>query len=422
MRIAIVGAGISGLVAANELHGTNEIVVYEKNAHAGGHSETHQVPRVGRAGEVALDTGFIVFNERTYPLFTALLARLGVRTQPSEMSFGVRCDRCGVEYSSRGLRGLFAKSAQMVSPSFYRMVVDIVRFNSWARRVGASVGEQTLGELHRNHVFGDELFRHYLNPMASAIWSASGEEVQLMPIRFVFEFFRNHGLLQVYGHPPWRTVTGGSQSYVEALIRPFANRIRLGSPVRLIRRCLDRVEIKTDENDWECFERVVIATHSDQALALLEDADHREARALRALPYRHNMAVLHTDRRLLPSAEAAEASWNYHVRDCRDERTPVQVTYALNRLQRLDEDVTYAVTLNPSDDDLLPEPSTVIARMNYRHPVFTQQGLEAQREFGLIGGERTHYCGAYLGNGFHEDGVRAGLAVARQVNESRAKV
>lgn len=420
MRIAVVGSGVAGLVAASELHPEHEVTVFERNDYLGGHARTHVVDdrRTGRT--LALDTGFLVFNEPNYPLFSRLLARLGVASQPADMSFGVRCARCGVEYSSRGLRGLFARPVQALSPAFHRMAVDIVRFNRWARDRRRRLGGMSVADLRRARLFGDALFRHYLVPMAAAIWSSPAADIGRLPLGFLVDFFDNHGLLQIAGHPPWRTVVGGSRSYVDALVRPFADRVRVASPVRGVRRRPDGVTVRTDAGGAESFDRIVIATHTDQALALLDDADETERRALSALPYQRNVVVLHTDPRQLPRAPSARAAWNYRAADCRNGSSPVAITYSLNRLQRLDTETAYCVTLNPPDGAEGIDPEAVIARLSYSHPVYAPRGLAGRRMLAAVNGRRrTSYCGAWLGNGFHEDGVRAGLEAARTVREAR---
>ena len=420
MRVAVIGSGVAGLVAARELYREHDVTVFERNDYLGGHARTHLVTDRRSGRTLALDTGFVVFNEPNYPLFSRLLERLGVASQPAEMSFGVRCERCGVEYSSRGLRGLFARPRQALSPAFHRMAVDVVRFNRWARARRARLGEMSVGDLRRARLFGDPLFRHYLVPMAAAIWSSSAGDVGRLPLRFLVDFFDNHGLLQIAGHPPWRTVVGGSRRYVEALAGPFAGRVRLRSPVRGVRRGPGGVTVLTDAAGAESFDRVVIATHTDQALAMLDDPGATERRALAALPYRRNEVVLHTDARQLPRAASARAAWNYRTADCRRETPPVGITYSLNRLQRLATETQYCVTLNPPGGGSAIAPAAVIARMAYSHPVYAPEALAARRALAAINGERrTAYCGAWLGNGFHEDGVRAGLAAARTVREAR---
>ncbi len=413
-RIAIVGGGVSGLVAARTLQAGHDITVYEAADAPGGHARTVTVP-----GGSAVDTGFIVFNERTYPRFTELLRELGVASQPGDMSFGVSCRRCGIEYSSRGLAGLFARRVQVVRPAVHRMAVDVLRFNAWGRRAAARPGDddETIGDLLAAGRFGRDFFRHYLLPMSSAIWSAGADDAHRLPLRFLLTFFANHGLLQVRGQPPWRTVTGGSRRYVEALVRPFRDRLRLGAAVGRIRRHAGGVEVHTSGMGWEPYDDVVIAAHADQALALFEQPAEEERAALGAVAYRRNVAVLHTDARILPRARDAWASWNAHVEDCLDSGANLRMTYHMNRLQRLPERPTWCVTLN---DEARLDPSKVVARHVYDHPVYTTRALRAREAIRTLSGRRrTHYCGAYLGNGFHEDGVRAGLAVGEAIRRRR---
>jgi predicted NAD/FAD-binding protein len=420
MRIAVVGSGVAGLVAASELHREHEVTVFERNRYLGGHARTHLVDDRPSGRRLALDTGFLVFNEPNYPLFCRLLERLGVASQPADMSFGVRCARCGVEYSSRGLRGLFARPRQALSPGFHRMAVDIVRFNRWARGRGRRLDSMSVADLRRARLFGDGLFRHYLVPMAAAIWSSPAADIGRLPLRFLVDFFDNHGLLQTTGHPPWRTIVGGSRRYVEALVRPFADRVRIASPVRVVQRRPGEVTVRTDAGGAESFDHVVIATHTDQALALLDDADETERRALSALPYQRNAVVLHTDPRQLPRAAAARAAWNYRAADCRNDSSPITITYSLNRLQRLDTETAYCVTLNPPAGAGGIDPAAVIARLSYSHPVYSPEGLVGRRLLAAANGRRrTTYCGAWFGNGFHEDGVRAGLGAARTIREAQ---
>ena len=415
MHVAIIGSGIAGLVAARELHREHVITVLEQHDYLGGHAHTVVVEDDDRP--LALDTGFIVFNEQNYPRFSGLLEELGVPSQLSEMSLGVRCRACDIEYSSRGLRGLFARPAQSINPGIYRMAADIVRFNRWARRTDRGhLGTRTVGDLRHASEFCTELFEHYLVPMTGAIWSSTGLDVDAMPLSFLVDFYRNHGLLQTHGHPQWRTVTGGSQRYVEALTRPFADRVRLSTPVLAVRRLPDYAEVRTDDG-WERFDTVVLATHTDQALQLLEDPTPDEISALSAIPYRRNEAVLHTDDGILPRAAAARASWNCHIDDCAVSRAPLRMTYSLNRLQRLESKTSYCLTLN---DDHRIAPERVLARMVYAHPLYTVDGIEARQRLRVLNGQRhTLYCGAYMGNGFHEDGVRAGLEAAQMITARR---
>jgi len=410
MRIAIVGSGVSGLVAARRLHREHEVTLFEAASRVGGHVHTWKVGSDARSW--AVDSGFIVYNERNYPQFTRLLAELGVATQPSAMGFSVRCDRTGLEYNGSSLRRLFVQPRNAVRPAFLRMLADILRFNREApRAVQDGAGGETLGALLEGGRYGRAFREWYIQPMGSAIWSVPQAQVLEMPAAFFVRFFENHGLLTVNGRPEWRVVRGGSARYVEALIAPFRERVRLSRPVRRVSRFADRVEV-----DGERFDRVILACHSDQALTLLGDPTRAEREVLGALPYQANDAVLHTDVGLLPRSRAAWASWNYRLG--RDPRGPATLTYNMNLLQSLEAPETFCVTLNGDD---AVDPARVLGRVRYHHPVYTVAGEAARRRRSEISGpQRTHYCGAYWGNGFHEDGVVSGLAVAREI-ESAAR-
>ena len=417
MKIAIVGTGIAGLTAAYHLHPEHDVTVYEQDNLVGGHA--HTVVLQASDGEIGLDTGFLVYNETTYPNFTRLLKQLEVATQPSEMSFSVRCRRCAVEYSARSVRGLFARSDQLFRPSFHRMLLEVLRFN----RLGLATLEapvdlrQTLGDFLRQHRFSREFVRHYVTPMASAIWSATTANSEDFPLLFFLRFFAHHGLLSVSQQPVWRTITGGSRRYVAALIRDFRDRIQLRRPVRSVRRHPGGVELGLDGGERRTFDKVVLATHSNQALAMLEDPSDHELRALRALPYQRNEAILHTDERILPKSRHAWASWNYHMEDCEQIDAALPMTYYLNCLQRIESPTSYCVTLN---DNGRVAPERILKRIPYEHPLYSTGSVAAQQQLRALNGERhTYYCGAYLGCGFHEDGVNAGLDVVRALSESK---
>jgi predicted NAD/FAD-binding protein len=417
MKIAIVGTGIAGLTAAYYLNPEHEVTVYEQGNHVGGHANT-VVLQAGDS-EIGLDTGFLVYNETTYPNFTRLLKDLDVATQPSEMSFSVQCRRCAVEYSARSVRGLFARTDQLFRPRFHRMLLEVLRFN----RLGLAALEappdlrQTLGGFLQQHRFSREFVRHYVTPMASAIWSATTANSEGFPLHFFLRFFAHHGLLSVAQQPVWRTITGGSRRYVSALTRSFGDRIHLRRPVRSVRRHASGVELGFDGGERANFDRVVLATHSNQALAILEDPSDHELGALRALPYQRNEAILHTDERILPNSRYAWASWNYHMQDCEQVDAALPMTYYLNCLQRIESPTSYCVTLN---DTGLVAPERILERIPYEHPLYNTDSLEAQQRLRALNGERhTFYCGAYLGFGFHEDGVNAGLDVVRALTRSR---
>jgi uncharacterized protein len=417
MKIAIVGTGVAGLTAAHSLHREHDITVFEKDTRLGGHAHTLTVREGER--ELGLDTGFLVYNEKTYPNFTRLLKELRVATQPSSMSFSVQCARCRIEYCGHTMRGLFARGDQLFRPRFHRMFFEIWRFNRLAATWLRSPDREptTLGSFLRSRHLSRDFVRHYITPMASAIWSATTANVEKLPLDFFLRFFDNHGLLSINHQPQWRTITGGSVAYVAALARPFADRIRLGCAVRAIRRFRDGVQVVTADGASLAFDKIVVAAHSDQALRLLADPSDVEGRALRMLRYERNEAVLHTDARLLPRNRNAWASWNYHMDDCEPLESPLPMTYYLNRLQSLESATPYCVTLN--DQGRIAR-SHIIRRIPYEHPVFTAESLQAQRQIKEINGLRhTYFCGAYLGFGFHEDGVNAGLDVVRSVAEGR---
>ena len=403
MRIAIVGSGISGLVAAHLLHREYEIVVYEAGARLGGHTNTISVEAPD--GPHAIDTGFIVFNDRNYPHFEALLRELGVATQPSQMSFSVADERGGFEYAGTP-RGLFARPSHLVSPAFLGMLREWRRFNREAReRVGMNGGSPSLGQWLEQRGFSRHFVERLIVPQVSAVWSADPEQIWSFPAGFMAEFFDNHGMYSLRNRPRWRTVDGGSQSYVEAISAPWRNRVRLAAPVRSIERLPGAVRIEAEGCESEQFDQVVIATHSDQALALLADPSEAEREILGAIPYQRNETVLHADASLLPRRRAAWASWNFHLPERPVGRTTV--TYWMNNLQRLRAGREYLVTLNRSE---AIDPARVIRRIAYEHPVYTPEGVRAQARHGEISGlRRTHYCGAYWGWGFHEDGVRSAI-------------
>ncbi len=406
MRIAIVGAGVSGMVTAHLLYPRHEIVVFEAGESAGGHANTIRVDTPEQTHSV--DTGFMVFNDRNYPNFERLLRQLGVAWQSSDMSFGVSDGRGDFEYNSASPNGLFAKRTHLLTPWFHRMIADLVRFNRTARELSrGSSGDISLGQWLAEQRFSEAFVQRLIVPQVSAVWSADPQQMRSFPARFLAEFFDNHGMLGLTGRPRWRTVTGGSESYVRALIGPWRHCLRLGAAVQAIERRDDAVMVKPRGGEAERFDEVVIATHSDQALAMLADADPREHEILGAMPYQANEAVLHTDTRLLPRRRRAWASWNYHLLETPTERATV--TYHMNRLQSLKADRELCVTLNRT---ATIDPQQVIRTIPYAHPVYTPEGVRAQARHAEISGRnRTHYCGAYWGWGFHEDGVRSALAV-----------
>jgi len=412
MRIAIVGAGVSGLVVAHLLHRRHEVTVFEAGTYAGGHTNTIRVDTPNETHQI--DTGFIVFNDRNYPNFERLLTALAVPWQPSTMSFSVSDGIGDFEYSGASPNGLFANRRHLLAPWFHRMVADLVRFNRAARELVAAPADArgpSLGEWLERQRFSRAFIERLIVPQASAVWSADPRQMWAFPARFLAEFFDHHGMLGLRGRPRWRAIAGGSKRYVDALITPFADRIRLRTPVDAVTRRPGEVLVRPRGGELERFDEVVLATHSDQALALLQDACPRERDVLGAIPYQENEAVLHTDTRMLPRRRRAWASWNYHLRPEPAGRTTV--TYHMNRLQSLRAEREFCVTLNRTD---AIDPARVIRNIAYAHPVYTAAGVEAQRRFEEISGWRhTHFCGAYWGWGFHEDGVSSALRVAERL-------
>ncbi|MGH8077284.1 MAG: NAD(P)/FAD-dependent oxidoreductase [Lysobacter sp.] len=407
MKIAIVGSGVAGNVAAYRLHREHDITVFEADERPGGHTHTHVIEIGGR--EYHVDTGFIVFNDWTYPSFIELLAELGVQSQPSPMSFSVRCEQSGLEYNGTSLNSLFAQRRNLLRPSFHRMLRDILRFNREAPRLPAAA-DISLGDYLQDRRYSREFIDHYLVPMGAAIWSAQPRRMLEMPARFLIRFFHNHGMLSVNRRPQWRVIRGGSQAYLQRLIAPYRYRLRTASPVTGVRRHPRQVEIELAHGAHERFDHVFLACHSDQALRLLRDPTTAEREVLGAIPYQDNEIVLHTDTRLLPRRKLAWAAWNYHLLDTAQERAAV--TYNMNILQGLDAPETFCVTLNRSADI---DPRKVIKRLHYAHPMFTPAAVAAQARHGEINGAcRTWYCGAYWRYGFHEDGVVSALEALRQ--------
>lgn len=410
MRIAVIGAGISGLTSAYVLSKAHEVTLFEREPRLGGHAHTHQVPAGGTTWPV--DTGFMVFNERTYPNFIRLLRELGVSSRPSDMSFGVRCRRCGLEYSSVGLGGLFAQPSRWFSAGHWLMLTDILRFFKRGRRAladGLPEGH-SLGAFLRSGGHGDGLVRHFVLPMGAAIWSSSSADLLQFPAQSFLRFLDNHGLLRAAGQPVWRTIVGGSVSYVTAIADRLGAGVRVASPVTRVSRTADGAHIETAAGGRERFDRVVVATHADEALRMLADPSDEERAALGRFRYSANDTWLHSDERLLPSRPAARASWNCELLDCRDDHSSVSVTYDLNRLQGHAPGQPLLCSLNPRE----PIQGEVLAHVDYRHPILDGAAFEGQGLVRRLNGQRhTFYCGAHLRYGFHEDGVMSALDVTR---------
>ncbi len=408
MKIAIIGSGIAGLTAAWRLHRDHDITVFEANDYIGGHTATVDVDVQGRS--YAIDTGFIVFNDWTYPNFIALLDELGVAWQPSNMSFSLSCERSGLEYNGTSVNSLFAQRSNALRPSFLRMIWDILRFNREARELlHGSEADLTLGEYLARRGYSDSFRERYVVPMGMAIWSSTEQAMLDFPARFFVDFFDRHGFLNVDDRPVWRTVKGGSREYVRRLTAPFRTQIRVSTPVVNVRRDADGVVLRTAAGDIARFDYVFFACHSDEALAMLDAPSAAEREVLGALPYQPNDAVLHTDTRMLPRTPLARAAWNYHALDrSRAGRSDLlAVTYDMNILQNITAPVVFMVTLNRSDEI---DPATVLGRYRYAHPIYTPAGVRAQaRRAEISGANRSFYCGAYWRYGFHEDGVVSAL-------------
>jgi predicted NAD/FAD-binding protein len=408
-RIAVVGAGVAGLTAAYLLQRRHDVLLFEAQPRLGGHAHTHEVDT--SAGSLAIDSGFIVHNERTYPNLLRLFAELGVRTQDSDMSMSVRCLGCGLEYAGgRGFAGLFPRAANAVRARYVRMLAEITRFHRHARRELAHDGpERTLGEFVDAGGYSRYFVEHFLLPVVSCVWSAPEKVSREYPARYLFTFLDHHGMLAVGGSPTWKTVVGGSRAYVERAVKNLTA-VHVATPVRAVRRLPGGVAVRDDADAEHRVDGVVLATHADEALALLADPTPAERAVLGGIPYSRNETWLHTDASLLPRARGAAASWNYLKPDCGG-ADRVLVSYHMNRLMRLPAAEPYVVTLGATDR---VDERAVVAKMVYEHPVYTPESVAAQRRLPEIAGARTAYAGAYHGWGFHEDGCAAGVRAAEQ--------
>ena len=412
MRIAVIGSGISGLSAAWLLSREHEVVLYEANDYLGGHTDTHDVDVAGQ--RLRVDTGFIVHNPVHYPLLTRLFDTLGVASKPTTMSFSVSDEASGLEYNATTLDSLFCQRRNLVSPRFWRMLRDLRRFYEQAPGLlePAGIGP-SLGDYLEQNGYSDTFRDLHLVPMASALWSSPAAGILRFPAKYLVQFMANHHMLQLSGRPPWRVVDGGSRTYVDAMRRGWSVQVRLRTPVRGVTRDAGGVRVRCDQGS-ERYDQLVLACHSDQALALLDDPSAREREILGAIAYQSNDTVLHTDATLLPRHRKAWAAWNAHLP--KDPERACTVSYCMNLLQGLDAPTPVVVSLNRSADI---DPARVLVRRAYRHPVYTAATVAAQaRKYEIQGVNHTWYAGAYWGWGFHEDGIRSGVHVARGLGVS----
>ena len=416
MKVAIIGGGISGNAAAYYLHPKHDITLFEAGSHLGGHTHTHDLEWEGE--KLAIDTGFIVFNDRTYPLFNHLLGDLKVPIQKTQMSFSVANNKTGVEYNGHSLSSLFAQRRNMFNPRFLLMLKDIVRFNRQARRLSHTLqGSLSLGELLIQQNYGAQFINNYILPMGAAIWSTDPDTMLKFPARFFIRFFEHHGLLDLKNRPQWYVVSQGSARYVEAMAEGYKHRVQLNTVIESVQRQDNGVMVKPINQPAQQFDRVIMATHSNQSLQILgHGATPKERQVLSAIPYQTNEVVLHTDASLMPRNRRAWAAWNYHINQ-QQASSRATVTYHMNCLQGLHSLQDFFVSLNASE---LIAPSKVIKTLHYEHPVFTPEGVDMQQQQHLLNTGPIYYCGAYWGKGFHEDGVASALDAIGHMEDQHA--
>lgn len=410
MKIAIIGSGISGNTLAYHLNSNHQITLFESNSRVGGHSHTHEIEIFNQ--KLNVDTGFIVFNKKTYPHFLNLLNELKVPYENSAMSFSVKDSQKDFEYNGTNLNALFAQRKNLISPTFYKMIKEILRFNKNSTLLLKDNEEISLGEYLDREAYSDFFKKYYILPMGSAIWSSDVKTMMTFPAKFFVRFFDNHGMLNINDRPQWLTITGGSINYVKKLISPFEKKIKLNSQIKSVDRKNDHVAIQFHDRD-EKFDWVFFACHSDEALKLIKSPTQDEKNVLKAIPYKDNEVILHFDERFMPRRKLAWAAWNYHVAE--DSSSPVSLTYNMNILQNLKTNVPVLVTLNPQEKI---DKHKIIKKLSYAHPQYSLKSIEAQSKHHLISGvNRTSFAGAYWGNGFHEDGVKSAIDAIEQFNK-----
>jgi predicted NAD/FAD-binding protein len=410
MKIAIIGSGISGNTLAYHLNSNHQITLFESNSRVGGHSHTHEIEISNQ--KLNVDTGFIVFNKKTYPHFLNLLNELKVPYENSAMSFSVKDSQKDFEYNGTNLNALFAQRKNLISPTFYKMIKEILRFNKNSTLLLKDNEEISLGEYLDREAYSDFFKKYYILPMGSAIWSSDVKTMMTFPAKFFVRFFDNHGMLNINDRPQWLTITGGSINYVKKLISPFEKKIKLNSQIKFVERKNDHIAIQFHDRD-EKFDWVFFACHSDEALKLIKSPTQDEKNILKAIPYKDNEVILHFDERFMPRRKLAWAAWNYHISE--DSSSPVSLTYNMNILQNLKTNVPVLVTLNPQEKI---DKHKIIKKLSYTHPQYSLKSIEAQSKHHLISGvNRTSFAGAYWGNGFHEDGVKSAIDAMGQFNK-----
>ena len=410
MKIAIVGSGISGNTIAHLLHKKHNITLFEKNNRIGGHSHTHNIEING--SPISVDTGFIVFNKKTYPLFSSLLRELDVAYEDSKMSFSVFSKKTGLEYNGTTLNTLFSQRRNIFNPKFIKMIFEILRFNKESLGLLNTSKELSLGDYLAKNTYSDYFLKNYILPMGSAIWSSNLETMIKFPAKFFVTFLHNHGMLNINNRPQWLTISNGSKSYVQKLCYPFIDNIRLNSNIKFIERKSNKVIVHSKYGS-ENFDYIFMACHSNEALAILKDASNNEKEILGAIPYTNNEVYLHTDSSIMPKYKLSWAAWNYNIDS--KESEPITLTYNMNILQNIKIETPVLVTLNPKG---CIDPKKIIKKLNYAHPTFSIDSINAQKKHPIISGiNRTFFAGAYWGNGFHEDGVKSAYDSVKQLNQ-----